>query len=129
MRLMRGWGVKPDGRPGVLANLIASKFIDDNRYAEAYVREKTSLAGWGVYKIRRSLAAKGVSKEIIENTLSQLDRNSQKERLSTMLAKKMKGIKAAGDYEMKGKLMRYGMSQGYEYDDVISAVEEVMRSK
>ena len=38
---MRQWGVEENEREGVLRRLVEMKFIDDSRYAEAFVREKT----------------------------------------------------------------------------------------
>ena len=40
MRLMRRWNVPEQERAGVLERLVAMHFIDDERYARAYVREK-----------------------------------------------------------------------------------------
>ena len=40
LRLMQRWGVEPSARQGVLQKLLADRFIDDNRYAEAFVRDK-----------------------------------------------------------------------------------------
>ena len=50
LRLMQRWGVKPSARQGVLQKLLADRFIDDNRYAEAFVRDKIRLSGWGARK-------------------------------------------------------------------------------
>ncbi len=127
LRLMAGWGVEPAEARKVLARLEKEKFIDDRRYAEAYVREKTNLNGWGTYKIKRMLSTKGVSREIIESVVGSLDRSASQDRLADMLARKKQRLKAADNYDMKGKLMRYGMSLGYEYDAVMAAVERVMR--
>ena len=44
---MQRWGVEPSARQGVLQKLLADRFIDDNRYAEAFVRDKIRLSGWG----------------------------------------------------------------------------------
>lgn len=46
LRLMQRWGVEPSARQGVLQKLLADRFIDDNRYAEAFVRDKIRLSGW-----------------------------------------------------------------------------------
>ena len=43
LRLMQRWGVEPSARQGVLQKLLADRFIDDNRYAEAFVRDKIRL--------------------------------------------------------------------------------------
>ena len=49
-RLMRGWGLAERDAEGVLAKLVRDRFIDDARYAGAFVREKLRLSGWGEYK-------------------------------------------------------------------------------
>ena len=73
-RLMTRWGIAPADRERVLERLRRDRFIDDARYAEAFVREKLRLSGWGEYKIRTALQRKGVSKERIDAALSQADR-------------------------------------------------------
>ena len=42
----------------MLQKLLADRFIDDNRYAEAFVRDKIRLSGWGARKIRTSSGSK-----------------------------------------------------------------------
>lgn len=126
MRLMAGWGVSADDARKVLAKLEKERFIDDRRYAEAYVREKTNLNGWGSYKIRRMLSSKGIGQGIIDDVLGKFDRSSSKARLDEMLARKTPTVRAANNYELKGKLVRYGLSLGYDYDQVVQAVEEAI---
>lgn len=128
LRLMYGWGVPEADRPGVLQRLIDDKFIDDARYAAAYVREKMRLGGWGAHKISRMLASKGIARPLIEQALALYGRDDRKERLREMLEKKCRNTKATGTYELKGKLMRYGLSLGHDYDDVKDAVENVVAS-
>ena len=69
LRLMKRWGVADDAARKVLAKLQAERFIDDSRYAEAFVRDKLNLSGWGAYKIEMSLRQKGVSKDIIDEVV------------------------------------------------------------
>lgn len=129
LRLMHGWGVDPSERHKILQTLIDKRFIDDRRYAAAYVREKSRLNGWGSYKIRRTLVAKGIAKPVIDETLGQVEAAVSKDKLAAMLARKMKSAKAQDTYQMKGRLMRYGLSLGYDYEDVICAVETVVKEK
>lgn len=129
LRLMHGWGVDPAERQKVLQTLVDQRFIDDRRYAAAYVREKSRLNGWGAYKIRRMLTTKGISKPVIDEALGQVETEASKDKLAEMLARKMKTIRAEDDYRMKGKLMRYGMSLGYEYEEVMHAVEMIIKEK
>ena len=125
MRLMHTWDVPETERQGVLNRLIELRFIDDARYAEAYTREKSSLSGWGAKKIALHLRQKGVDREIIKDTLSALDSCEQQERLEDKLQKKLRTTKAANSYELRGKLLRYAMSLGYEYDSAKDIIDKI----
>ena len=125
LRLMRGWGVPEAEREGVLKTLIEQRFIDDRRYAEAYVREKSNLSGWGARKIAFQLNLKGIDKEIINSTLASLDSDVQLEQLTAKLERKMRTTKAANNYELRGKLLRYGMGLGFDYEMTRSAIDKI----
>ena len=62
------------------------------------------------------LRAKGVERDIVERALATLDDDSQLKRLTERLQRKMRTTKAANDYELRGKLLRYAMSLGYDYE-------------
>lgn len=126
MRLMRTWGVVESERQGVLDKLLELRFIDDSRYAEAYVREKSQLSGWGARKIAMQLRQKGVAKEIIVEALSLLDSDDVSARLRDKLQHKLRTTKAASTYELRGKLLRYALSAGYDYDMAIDAIDEII---
>lgn len=125
LRLMRGWGVPEGEREGVLAKLIEQRFIDDKRYAEAYVREKSNLAGWGAHKIAFQLRQKGIDKEIINTSLASLDGDAQLAQLTAKLERKMRTTKAVNNYELRGKLLRYGMGLGFDYEMTRSAIDKI----
>ncbi|MFR9619806.1 MAG: regulatory protein RecX [Rikenellaceae bacterium] len=123
-RLMSRWGVAKEEQEGVLARLIKERFIDDQRYATAFVREKTNLNGWGRYKIRAELQRKGVAATIIDEELSHIDRDEMSERLDTLLAKRARSVKYNSKYHLRDKLIRYGASLGYDFATVSEAVQK-----
>lgn len=129
MRLMYRWGVEPESRNGVLERLIAEKFIDDNRFAQAYVREKLNLSGWGERKIASSLKAKGIAESIIREALSEIDRHSMEERLLSKLASKLRTVKYKNQYDLRDKLIAYGLSLGYQYDMVFDAISQIIKEE
>ena len=138
LRLMQRWGVEPSARQGVLQKLLADRFIDDNRYAEAFVRDKIRLSGWGARKIRTSLRLetkkeqkqyiKGIAAAIIDEALARLDPANQSERLRTQLEKKLRLTRYKDTYDLKTKLIRYGLSLGYDYDAVLDAAGELIQT-
>lgn len=126
LRLMYTWGVPMAERQGVLQKLIELRFIDDARYAEAYTREKSAIAGWGARKIAQHLYQKGVAKEIVERTLATLQGDDQRAMLEKRLQRKLPSVKATNDYELRGKLLSYALGLGYDYDIVTSVIDDVV---
>ena len=120
-RLMRGWGLAERDAEGVLAKLVRDRFIDDARYAEAFVREKLRLSGWGEYKIRTALQRKRIDRALIDAALAEADRPTMGERLRRQLERKARTTKHTTQYELKTKLIRYGLSLGYDYETVVEA--------
>ena len=120
-RLMRGWGLAERDAEGVLAKLVRDRFIDDARYAGAFVREKLRLSGWGGYKIRTALQRKRIDRALIDAALAEADRSGMDERLRRQLERKARTAKYTTQYELKTKLISYGLSLGYDYETVVEA--------
>ena len=120
-RLMRGWGLAERDAEGVLAKLVRDRFIDDARYAGAFVREKLRLSGWGEYKIRTALQRKRIDRALIDAALAEADRSGMDERLRRQLERKARTAKYSTQYELKTKLIRYGLSLGYDSETVVEA--------
>lgn len=128
LQLMQNWGVNKNEQQEVLQRLIKERFIDDRRYAEAFIREKCNLSAWGRYKIQSALKRKGIASDIIAEALAKLNPSDNKKRLQDRLQTKIKHIKYDTEYQLKTKLIRYALSLGFEMDDVMDSVNEVMRN-
>lgn len=92
------------------------KYVDDQRYATAYARDKASISGWGATKIRYMLSAKGVAKDVISEALNEVDEVKASTRLEKLLENKYKSLK--DDPQWKIKLLRFALGRGYSYDEV-----------
>lgn len=127
LRLMRGWGVKPDDARQVLEQLKRERFIDNRRYAETFVREKLRLSGWGEYKIRTALQRKQIDRELIDSVLAETDRSGMGERLKSKLATRLRTVKYKTPYDLKSKLLRYALSLGYDYETALDTVDQILK--
>lgn len=110
----------------VLNVLVEEKFVDDRRYAAAFARDKSTIAGWGAVKIRYMLSAKGISKDIISEALEEVDVRKADDRLRKLLENKNRSLKE--DPQRKMKLLRFALGRGYSYDEV-SAILNVIEKK
>jgi len=126
LRLMKRWGLSDEDAAKVLARLQSERFIDDSRYAEAFVRDKLNLSGWGAYKIKMALRTKGVSKEIIEEVVApMLAEMDMTERLEEIMVRRMRTLKYSSSYDAKTKLIRFAASRGYDMEEAIECADRV----
>lgn len=102
-------------------------FINDNYYASAFINDKSN--SMGSQKIKYNLIQKGVSKEIIEEALSNVNKENERDIALEIAKKKLVVIKKKenDNYKISGKLYRYLISKGYEMDIVSDVVKEVIR--
>ena len=127
LRLMKRWGVADDEARKVLSRLQAERFIDDARYAEAFVRDKLNLSGWGAYKIKMSLRAKGVSREIIEEVVApMIEATDMTERLEEIMQRKLRILKYSSPYDAKSKVIRFAASRGYDLEQAVECASRII---
>lgn len=105
--------------------LVNEKYIDELRYASAFARDKASLAGWGVTKIRYMLSSKGVPRDIIDRALAEVDDEKAKSRLEKLMENKFRSLK--DDPQCRMKMLRFGLGRGYAYEEVAEVTDCLMK--
>ena len=111
---LKTFDIAEEDKTKILDYLLDNRFVNDERYAKAFVRGKVNQSGWGINKIRFHLIQKGIDKDIIDEALGQTDEDAYRQRLIEILKTKAKTIKAASDFEKKRKLAAYAMQKGFE---------------
>lgn len=111
----------------MLESLLEDRFVDDRRYAAAFAREKSRLSGWGPAKISFALRAKGVSRDDIAAGLSEIDPGEAARKMTSVLEAKARLLE--GDPQIKFKLLKFGLSRGYEYPDLEPVVNSILFHK
>ena len=109
----------------VVSALLSEGYVDDRRYAAAYAREKSALAGWGPVKIRTTLLARGVSREVVLEALEEIDPERAASKLEKVLAAKWRTLQ--DDPQGRLKLIRFALSRGYDYDPIRPLIERLTR--
>src|SRR5512145_455765 len=96
MTLLKKWGVAPEKQDEILEKLKAERFIDENRYASAFVKDKIRFDHWGTVKIRFHLNHKGISPGITDKVLKEIDKQEYRQMVSRELDKKRKTLNGTG---------------------------------
>jgi len=124
---LRQWNISGAESAVIISNLIRHKFIDDRRYAGYFVRDKQKLNKWGKEKIRYALMNKGLSKEIIDEALEELQVENYEEALRELLIKKSRELNKYDPYEKKNRLIRFAAQRGFDYELIFRLVDDYVR--
>lgn len=109
------YNLTEEERTRILRHLIEEKYIDDCRYAEAYVRDKYRFNKWGRIKIAQGLRMKGIDNETINNAMGAIDEDEYLGILRDLIKAKRKSTRGKNDYEINGKIARFAVGRGFEY--------------
>jgi regulatory protein len=113
---MKRWEMAPEVQERVIARLIKERYIDDERYARAFVKDKILYNKWGRRKVQQGLWMKHIDDDIQQRVLSEVDDTEYLAVLKPLLKQKAKSIKAENDYELTQKLVRFALGRGFTYD-------------
>ncbi len=113
---MRRWGVDEVAQDRVVDRLVKERYVDDERYARAFVKDKIRYNKWGRRKVQQALWQKHIEQEIQQQVLDEIDEKEYLEVLRPLLKQKRKSTKAVNDYEMNQKLMRFALGRGFTFD-------------
>lgn len=110
------WGLHSEDVENIIAELITENFLNEERFAKAFVRGKFRIKKWGKVKIIQHLKAKRISSPLIKIALREIDLDEYEENLDTLIQKKIGSPAGSLSLAEKAKLMRYLQSKGYEND-------------
>jgi regulatory protein len=113
---MRRWEMVPEVQERVIARLVKERYIDDERYARAFVKDKIRYNKWGRRKVQQGLWTKRIDDDIQQRVLDEVDDEEYLAVLKPLLAQKRKSIKAQSDYELNQKLVRFALGRGFTFD-------------
>ena len=113
---MKRWEMAPEAQERVIARLVKERYIDDERYARAFVKDKVRYNKWGRRKVQQGLWMKRIDDDILQRVLDEVDDEEYLAVLKPLLKQKAKSIKAESDYELNQKLVRFAFGRGFTYD-------------
>ncbi|MBR2206188.1 MAG: RecX family transcriptional regulator [Prevotella sp.] len=113
---MRRWELDETAQNRIIDRLIKERYVDDERYARAFVKDKIRYNKWGRRKVQQGLWQKHIDADIQQRVLDEIDEKEYLDILRPLLKQKRKSIRAASDYELNQKLARFALSRGFTFD-------------
>jgi regulatory protein len=121
------WGISDSDSDKIIATLIQENFINEERYATAFVKDKFNYNKWGKIKISAHLKAKRIQSVTIKIALESIDDDVYIKTITSVLESHRRSVKAKNKYDLKAKMLRYGLSKGFESSilyDILNVSEE-----
>ena len=113
---MRRWELSDEAQARVMERLVKERYVDDERYARAFVKDKVRYNKWGRRKVEQALWQKHIDEDIRQRVLDEVDDEEYLSVLRPLLQQKRKTTKAQSDYELNQKLVRFALSRGFTFD-------------
>lgn len=119
------WGVTEADSRTIIDRLVQERFIDEQRYAVAFVKDKFRFSGWGRIKMRYALQQKRIDGSDIDHALATLDEEQYNDRLLELLQAKSRSIRDDDPEARRAKLFRFAASRGFEPSLIFNALKQV----
>ena len=121
------WGLNSGEAKRVLDQLVSKGFINEQRYARAFVNDRFAFNGWGRVKIAHQLRLKGIPNEIINEAINLIDDEEYRQRLIGLLRVKWRAVSGREPRAAWAAMMRFAASRGFEAGIAGECVKQVTR--
>jgi regulatory protein len=120
---MRRWELSEEAQARIMKRLTKERYVDDERFARAFIKDKIRYNKWGRRKVEQALWQKHIAEDIRQQTLDEVSNEEYLDVLKPLIKQKSKTIKAKNNYEMNQKLMRFALSRGFTFDIIRQCID------
>lgn len=118
------WGLWSSDVEEIISELITTNFLNEERFAMAYVSGKFNIKKWGKIKIKQGLKLRKVPDRMITKALNSIDYDDYLKTVLAAAEKKSKTITEKDAFKRRYKLTSYLMGKGFESDVVLSVLKD-----
>lgn len=122
MQRLRKRDVGMDIAERILDRLESEGYVNEERYAGAFARDKVRLAGWGRIKVRAMLIGKRISPEAISSALDSVAEDDYRQALSKSVNSLCKGVDMS-DLKKRQSVLRSLIARGFTFDEAVRGLK------
>lgn len=121
--------VPPEESDRIIDQLVQKRFIDENRFASFYARDKFRFNKWGKLKIIQQLKQKNIPSALIEEAVKNLPDEDYCNICKKLLEQKQKTIKETDPRKRKAKLLRFALGRGFDFGTINACFPEITNTE
>lgn len=129
-RKLIGWRMASADIDEIISSLRSRRFVDDERFARAYVRDKWRFSHWGRRKILAGLASKRIPSDTARTAVDE-EIDPEEYYNGLLHAAHVRLMRCGGSdagYEESTKVLRSLVAAGYETSLAVKALREAARN-
>ena len=115
-------GVYGDEAEEIIAELISLDFINEERFARAYVRGKFRMKKWGRKKILQGLSQHKISDYCVKKGFEEIEPEDYANTLKEVYEKYSSKLSEKNTWKRKNKIVTYLLSKGYDHHEVYDLI-------
>lgn len=118
------WGLWTVDVEEIISELIQTNFLNEERFARAYVSGKFNINKWGKIKIKQGLKLKKVPEKMITRALNEINADDYMQTILSCAEKKLRTISEKDAYKRKYKLVTHLLSRGFENNLILVVLKD-----
>lgn len=112
-----------EAKEEIMLYLLKENYLNEERFTRSYIRGKFYIKHWGRNKIKLNLKQKQISEKLINSCFDEIDETDYEATLRKTYEdyySKQKGLK---EFQKKAKTIKYLLSRGFEYDEILHLID------
>lgn len=111
----------------LMLHLLENDFLNEERFAKAFVRGKFRIKKWGKGRIVKELKTRNISEYNIRSGLKEISESDYLKSFNELAKKRILQINETNVYKKRKKLADYLLYRGWESDLVYNKVIELVK--
>ena len=117
----------PEAVNKIMVHLIEQNYLNEERFAKAFVRGKFRIKKWGKNRLLKELKLREISKYSIESALKEIDLDEYYITLDELIQKRINQVKGPNIYKKKKKVIDYMLYRGWESNLVYEKLNDYIK--
>lgn len=119
------WGIAEKDAETLVDELTEEKFVDEQRFANAYCNDKFEFNSWGKQKIKANIYSHKLSSQAIQIALDRIDIKKYEARCFELTERKWGKLEQDEPTKRKQKTLAYLANKGYEMDLIWKCINKL----
>lgn len=124
---LRDMKMIPEAIDKIMVHLIEHNFLNEERFAKAFVQGKFRIKKWGKNRLVRELKFRDISKYAIDVALKEINYDDYYKTIDELIKKRIAQVNEKNIYKKKKKVADYLLYRGWESNLVYEKINEYIK--